>query len=140
MPASLVARSISVSRGARLVLDSIDITLAPGHRVGLVGPNGVGKSTLLASLAGDVEPEVGSVAAAPPSATIGLLPQEPVRSVDETVRAFLGRRTAVTGAQNELDAAIADLAEGVPAQTTATRWRSIAGCRSAPPTSTLASA
>jgi ATPase subunit of ABC transporter with duplicated ATPase domains len=112
MPASLVARSISVSRGARLVLDSIDITLAPGHRVGLVGPNGVGKSTLLASLAGDVEPERGSVAAAPPSATIGLLPQEPVRSVDETVRAFLGRRTAVTGAQNELDAAIADLAEG----------------------------
>jgi len=112
MPASLVARSISVSRGARLVLDSIDITLAPGHRVGLVGPNGVGKSTLLASLAGEITPERGSVAAAPLSATIGLLPQELGRSVDETVRAFLGRRTGASGAQNELDAAIADLAEG----------------------------
>ncbi|MDX2379992.1 MAG: ATP-binding cassette domain-containing protein, partial [Acidimicrobiia bacterium] len=110
MPASLIARSISVSRGARLVLDSIDITLAPGHRVGLVGPNGVGKSTLLATLAGDLPIEVGSITTAPPSATVGLLPQEPLRS-EETVRAFLGRRTGVAGAQHELDAATFDLAD-----------------------------
>jgi ATPase subunit of ABC transporter with duplicated ATPase domains len=113
VPASLIARSVTVSRGPLLVLDSIDLTLAPGHRVGLVGPNGVGKSTLLATLAGDVEPDRGSVAAAPPSATVGLLPQEPQRS-DETVAAFLGRRTGVTGAQHDLDAATDELAVGRP--------------------------
>jgi ATPase subunit of ABC transporter with duplicated ATPase domains len=96
------------------VLDAIDLTLAPGHRVGLVGPNGVGKSTLLATLAGVIEPEGGSVAAAPASATIGLLPQEPVRSADETVSEFLGRRTGVADANDELEDATADLAAGRP--------------------------
>jgi ATPase subunit of ABC transporter with duplicated ATPase domains len=117
MPASLIARSLTVSRGSRLVLDSIDLTLAPGRRVGLVGPNGVGKSTLLAALAGAIEHEEGSIVAAPPSATIGLLPQEPLRSPvdsagDETVRGLLARRTGVDAAQAELDEATADLAAG----------------------------
>jgi ATPase subunit of ABC transporter with duplicated ATPase domains len=115
VPASLIARSLTVSRGSRLVLDSIDLTLAPRRRVGLIGPNGVGKSTLLAALAGAIEPDEGSIVAAPPSATIGLLPQEPLRSPvesagDETVRGLLARRTGVTNAQAELDGATADLA------------------------------
>jgi ATPase subunit of ABC transporter with duplicated ATPase domains len=110
--ASLVARSITVTRGPRPVLDSIDLTLAPGRRVGLVGPNGVGKSTLLATLAGAIVPDAGSIAAAPPTASIGLLPQEPVRSRHETVRGFLARRTGVADAQRELDTATDDLAAG----------------------------
>jgi ATPase subunit of ABC transporter with duplicated ATPase domains len=110
MAASLIARSITVSHGPTLVLDSIDLTLAPGDRVGLVGPNGVGKSTLLAALAGQIAPDAGSVAAAPPAASIGLLPQEPARAADETVRAFLTRRTGVAAAQRELDRATDDLA------------------------------
>jgi ATPase subunit of ABC transporter with duplicated ATPase domains len=110
--ASLVARSITVTRGPRPVLDSIDLTLAPGHRVGLVGPNGVGKSTLLATLAGGIVPDSGSVVAAPPTAAVGLLPQEPARSPNETVQQFLARRTGVAAAQHELDAATAALAAG----------------------------
>jgi ATPase subunit of ABC transporter with duplicated ATPase domains len=88
-----------------VVLDDVDLTLAPGHRVGLVGPNGVGKSTLLRALAGAVALDAGTVEVSPRAATVGLLPQEPERSGDETVREFLGRRTGVDGAERDLDAA-----------------------------------
>jgi ATPase subunit of ABC transporter with duplicated ATPase domains len=114
MAASLIARSITVSHGPALVLDSIDLTLAPGDRVGLVGPNGVGKTTLLATLAGLLVPDSGTVEAAPPTASVGLLPQEPGRAEDETVRGFLARRTGVTSAQRELDRATEDLAADRP--------------------------
>lgn len=114
MSASLIARSITVSRGPLTVLDSVDLTLAPGRRVGLVGPNGVGKSTLLAALVGQVAPDSGSIDLAPATANVGLLPQEPVRSADETVREFLARRTGVSAAQLELDAATQALADGSP--------------------------
>ena len=112
MAASLIARQLTVVRGPLVVLDAVDLTLSPGHRVGLIGPNGVGKSTLLGALAGDVALDRGSVAVAPRTANIGLLPQEPTRSASETVRAFLGRRSGVTAARGELDAAANALAAG----------------------------
>ncbi len=111
MAASLIARSVSVSRGPLVVLDSIELTLAPGRRVGLVGPNGVGKSTLLQALAGAVLPDTGTIDLQPATATVGLMPQEPVRSPTETVRSFLARRTGVADAQRDLDAATSALAE-----------------------------
>jgi len=112
MPASLIARSLTVVRGPLVVLDDVELTLAPGHRAGLVGPNGVGKSTLLAALAGRGDRERGSVEVAPRTANVGLLPQEPERSATETVREFLARRSGVAPAQDELDAATAALAVG----------------------------
>jgi ATPase subunit of ABC transporter with duplicated ATPase domains len=112
VPASLIARSLTVVRGPLVVLDDIDLTLGPGHRVGLIGPNGVGKSTLLGALAGRVDLDAGSVQVAPPTANVGLLPQEPERSAAETVRQFLARRSGVAGAQVDLDAATAALAAG----------------------------
>ncbi|HKA03769.1 MAG TPA: ATP-binding cassette domain-containing protein, partial [Acidimicrobiales bacterium] len=77
--ATLTARRITVTHGRRPVLTDVDLTVAPGHRVGVVGPNGVGKSTLLRVLAGAERPERGTVVIAPPSATVGYLPQEPER-------------------------------------------------------------
>ncbi|HEY3484285.1 MAG TPA: ATP-binding cassette domain-containing protein, partial [Ilumatobacteraceae bacterium] len=55
MPATLIARDVTVARGARTVLSHVDLIVPPGRRIGLVGPNGVGKSTLLGALAGEVD-------------------------------------------------------------------------------------
>ncbi len=112
MAASLIARQLTVVRGPLVVLDAVDLVLAPGHRVGLIGPNGVGKSTLLGALCGSVALDSGSVEASPQAATVGLLPQEPERSITETVLGFLGRRTGVLAAQIELDTALEALAAG----------------------------
>ena len=130
MAASLIARSITVSHGPLVVLDAVDITLSPGHTIGLVGPNGVGKSTLLRSLAGRVALDAGTVRANPPSATIGLLPQEPERSPDETVRWFLERRSGVAAARDALHDATVALAEGAAGaddhySTALDRWSSL---------------
>ena len=93
-------------------MDAVDLTVAPGHRIGIVGPNGVGKTTLLDALAGRLAPDRGTVRLAPPSAAVGYLPQEPERRPGETAFELLARRTGVTAAGEELDAAAAALASG----------------------------
>src|SRR6478609_9658175 len=90
--ATVHARGVSLSFGAGPVLADVSFTVAPGQRIGVVGPNGTGKSTLLKVLAGQLSPEAGSVTAAPPTASIGLLPQEPDRDDGESVTGFIWRR------------------------------------------------
>ncbi|MEY2552633.1 MAG: hypothetical protein QOC57_493 [Ilumatobacteraceae bacterium] len=113
MPASLHARNISLALGARHILVDVDLALDPGHRVGLIGPNGVGKSTLLRVLAGRQPPDAGTVSLSPPAATVGYLDQEAERS-DENVFDHLQRRTGVATANSDLDDATAHLAAGSP--------------------------
>ena len=73
---TLVARSVSKSYGEMLVLDRVSVTVTPGSRIGIVGPNGIGKTTLLRILAGVERADQGTVALEPPSATVAYLPQE----------------------------------------------------------------
>ncbi|MGB3410057.1 MAG: ABC-F family ATP-binding cassette domain-containing protein [Microthrixaceae bacterium] len=110
--ATLRARALSLALGDSTVLDGVDLSVSPGWRIGLVGPNGVGKSTLLRVLAGLAAPDEGSVRAAPPQAMVGYLPQEPERSANETVIEYLNRRTGVASATAELDEATSALAAG----------------------------
>ena len=114
MSATLVAKNLTAGHGERILFSGLDLVVAPGDVIGLVGVNGAGKSTLLRMLAGLAPSETGSLALSPPSANIGYLPQEPERRKGETVREFLARRTGVAGAQQELDAATEELTEGAP--------------------------
>ena len=106
---SLVARDLSRARGAFTVLDAVDVSIGPRTRLGVVGPNGVGKTTLLRLLAGRDRPDRGSVVSTPPSLRVGYLPQEFERG-DETLLAFLARRTGVADAEAELERAASALA------------------------------
>ena len=58
---ALVGRDLAKAYGDRLVLDGVDLVATPGRPLGLVGENGVGKSTLLRLLAGSEAPDAGSV-------------------------------------------------------------------------------
>ncbi|MGE0881844.1 MAG: ABC-F family ATP-binding cassette domain-containing protein [Acidimicrobiia bacterium] len=113
MAATLFAQGVTFSYGRLTIVDDIDLTVAPGHRVGIVAPNGIGKSTLLKCLADILPLEKGSVRLAPPNATVGYLPQEPERRADETLLQFLARRTGVADANRDLDEATEELAAGV---------------------------
>jgi ATPase subunit of ABC transporter with duplicated ATPase domains len=116
MPASpsfsLIARDLARARGGTTILDGVDVTVGPRTRLGVVGPNGVGKTTLLRLLAGLDAPDRGTVTLAAPSARVGYLPQEPDRSAGETVHELLGRRSGVTAADAELNRTAAALATG----------------------------
>ncbi len=132
MSATLQATDLAAGHGARVLFSGLDLVVAPGDVVGLVGANGAGKSTLLRLLAGELDPEQGTVAVSPPEATIGHLPQEPQRYPGETVAAFLARRTGVAAAQAAMDAAAHARADGEPgAEDTYTaaldRWLTLGG-------------
>jgi ATPase subunit of ABC transporter with duplicated ATPase domains len=112
--AVLTAKGLSAGHADRVIFSGVDLVVPPGKVIGLVGANGAGKSTLLRMLAGldDGTREAGSVALNPPTATVGYLPQEPERRAGESVLAFIGRRTGVSGASAELDVATSALETG----------------------------
>ncbi|MEU7168559.1 ABC-F family ATP-binding cassette domain-containing protein [Streptomyces morookaense] len=114
MTATLVAKDLAAAHGDRTLFSGLDLVVAPGDVIGLVGANGAGKSTLLRLLAGLGTPDEGTVHTGPASATVGHLPQEPERREGETVGAFLARRTGVAAAQAALDAATQELVDGAP--------------------------
>jgi ATPase subunit of ABC transporter with duplicated ATPase domains len=110
----LTASNVSVSFGAVAVLDGVSLSIGAGDRTGIVAPNGVGKSTLLKVLAGELPPDAGTVTRSPASTTVLRLAQEPDIRPGETLAGHLARRTQVAGAQAELDTSIAALSAGQP--------------------------
>jgi len=75
-PDSITLVDVSVSHGADEVFSHVSLTVGAGSRIGVVGPNGVGKTTLLRLLAGLEEPERGRVRLSPQGLSVGYLPQE----------------------------------------------------------------
>ncbi|UPL15123.1 ABC-F family ATP-binding cassette domain-containing protein [Microbacterium galbinum] len=105
MTATLVAQNLSGGYGHRVLFEGVDLTVAPGDVIGVVGANGAGKSTLLRLLAGADAPIEGSVALAPADAFVGWLPQEHERIAGETVAEYIARRTGCAEATRQMDAA-----------------------------------
>jgi ATPase subunit of ABC transporter with duplicated ATPase domains len=110
--ASLTATKVTREIGRKYILREVTVTVGPDTKLGVVGPNGVGKSTLLRILAGLVRPDSGSVELSPPVASVGYLAQEPQRRAGETVAAQLGRITGVAGAEGELQRSAEALGRG----------------------------
>ncbi|MDG9674537.1 ABC-F family ATP-binding cassette domain-containing protein [Micromonospora sp. DH14] len=96
---ALIAQDLVRVRGDRRVLDGVSLTAAPGHRIGLIGENGTGKTTLLRVLAGVDVPDSGTVTSPP---DVGFLHQELPLGPSTTIAAVL---------DDALREARADLAE-----------------------------
>nr|WP_315267982.1 ABC-F family ATP-binding cassette domain-containing protein [Microbacterium lemovicicum] len=111
MTATLVAHGLAGGYGHRTLFEGLDLTVAPGDVIGVVGANGAGKSTLLRLLGGIDMPQAGSVRSSPADAFVGWLPQEHERVPGETIAAYIARRTGCAPATAEMDAAAAALAD-----------------------------
>lgn len=57
----LVARNIGKSLGGKELFKGVDLTLSPGSRLGIVGKNGTGKTSMLRLLAGEISPDMGTI-------------------------------------------------------------------------------
>lgn len=109
MPTQISLRDVTVSRGDRLLLEDVSLTVRPGERIGIVGENGAGKSTLLRLLSGLEQADAGEVITLSEGGA-GLLAQTPQlppdRTVGDTIDAALAE---LRGMERRLRVAEADL-------------------------------
>lgn len=85
----LKVSNITKHYGNELILDSVSFVLNAGERVGLIGPNGCGKTTLLRIITGQIVPDTGGVQIVPSHARLGFLEQGFAQHGAETVAQFL---------------------------------------------------
>ena len=81
----LQVSNIAKSYGGDQILDRVSFVVNPGERVGLIGPNGCGKTTLLRIIMGQETPDQGSARLSPPGARVGYLAQALEYAPDDTV-------------------------------------------------------
>ena len=106
-------RNFALRRGERLLLSDVDLALHAGYRVGVVGRNGAGKSSLFAALMGDVEPDRGDIDL-PGKARIASVAQETPHLPDPAIDFVLSGDAAVHAAiQAEANAFAAEDWEAV---------------------------
>ncbi|MGW5558163.1 ABC-F family ATP-binding cassette domain-containing protein [Micromonospora sp. NPDC003944] len=110
---ALIAHDLVRVRGDRRVLDGVSLTAAPGHRIGLIGENGTGKTTLLRVLAGVDVPDSGSVTRPP---DVGFLHQElpfgPSTTIATVLDDALREARADLAELDRIGVALADPAQG----------------------------
>jgi ATP-binding cassette ChvD family protein len=87
-------RGVRKAHGDKVILDNVTLAFLPGAKIGVVGPNGMGKSTLLRMMAGVEQPSNGD-AKLMPGFTVGLLAQEP--ELDESLTVLGNVEKGVAG-------------------------------------------
>ncbi len=87
----LTVQQISKSFGIDTILNNISFSLNPGERIGLVGPNGCGKTTLLRIITGEEKADSGVVRLSPSNLRLGYLPQGFAPDPTDTLGSFLTR-------------------------------------------------
>ena len=107
-------RSVTWSPAEVTVVRDITLDIHEGSRLAIVGPNGIGKSSLLRIIAGQTLPTSGTLSVSPPGTSIGFVHQELDRSSSPTVRELLATRTGVADAVSEFEASTEALASGDP--------------------------
>lgn len=99
------------AHGSKVILDEVTLSFYPGAKIGVVGPNGMGKSTLLKIMAG-LEDVSNGEARLTPGFTVGILQQEPEleedKTVIENVRLAFGDMLAKIERFNQVSAEMAD--------------------------------
>ena len=88
----LTINQISKSFGDEAILSRVSFTVNAGERVGLVGPNGCGKTTLLRIITGSEKPDSGSVRLSPATLPVGYLPQGPNFEPGDSLATYLQHR------------------------------------------------
>lgn len=96
--------------GGRKIFDNLNWQIDTGSRTGLVGPNGIGKTTLLRAMVGQVSADSGDINLSPLSATVGYLPQDLAELPDVTLMQYLKDRTGITAAEKKLKRCSEELA------------------------------
>ena len=141
-PPILTANDLALSYGYQRLLEAVTLSVAPGEKVGLVGRNGCGKTSLLRILAGNQEADAGEIARRR-GLRIGYLPQEfeldPKLSVRENIEAgpadlmdWLHRYQAGSGSEAEL-AGLLNQIESVDGWNFQARLKAEASALAAPP-------
>ena len=104
-------RNVRKAHGDKVVLDNVTLSFLHGAKIGVVGPNGTGKSTLFKIMAGLEQPSNGD-AIKDPDATVGILLQEPPLTEGKTVLENVEEAVAAVKAKldrfNEISAAMAE--------------------------------
>ncbi|MDE2342629.1 MAG: ABC-F family ATP-binding cassette domain-containing protein, partial [Betaproteobacteria bacterium] len=100
----ITLKSLTLRRGAHVVLDDASLTLHAGEKVGLVGRNGAGKSSLFALLAGTLHEDGGSCHL-PARVRLAQVAQELPETEESATRFVMQGDTALVAAQEEVAAA-----------------------------------
>ncbi|MEI6278779.1 MAG: ABC-F family ATP-binding cassette domain-containing protein [Verrucomicrobiae bacterium] len=146
IPSLISTQDLRLAYGRQCLLDGVSLTVSPGEKVGLVGRNGCGKTSLLKILAGDSEPDAGEVSRRR-GLRVGYLPQEfeldGSKSVLENIEAgaadlvgWMNRYEAGDGSEAE-HADLLDRINHADGWNLHTRIRAEAGSLGAPPLDAL---
>lgn len=114
----LDAKTLCKSFGDRTLLRDVDLTIVRGEKVGIVGDNGGGKSTLARILAGLMEPDLGTVSRRK-GARVDYLPQDPTLPAGQTaLEVVLGSQVEWNQAKARYEEALTELAAGTELERT----------------------